>query len=82
MQTMQNPVADIISDDLYLKLNDLGLIDEKGIRDYLIRIKFKEMRQLMAASEAIETLRGDYPYLQYDTIRKIVYQSRRKAVKL
>lgn len=81
MQSLQNPVADIIPDDLFLKLNDLGLIDEKGIRDYQIRIKFRLMRSQMPAADAIETLRSDYPYLQYDTIRKIVYQSKKRSTK-
>lgn len=73
---MENPVADIIPDDLFSKLDQLGLINEKGIRDYQIRKQFKELRNQIPASAAIDRLRDLYPYLQYDTIRKIVYQSR------
>ncbi len=70
-----NPLADLISDEIYELLNSRGLINEKSVRDYQIRKKFKYLReQKVSASEAIDRLREDYPYLQFDTIRKIVYQ--------
>jgi hypothetical protein len=73
----QNPIAELINDDTYSLLTSRGLIDEKSVRDYIIRKKFKTMRsQKVSASDAIESLREEYPYLQYDTIRKIVYQPR------
>ena len=73
----QNPIAELINDDIYSLLTSRGLIDEKSVRDYIIRKKFKTMRsKKVSASEAIESLREEYPYLQYDTIRKIVYQPR------
>ncbi|MDP2037494.1 MAG: hypothetical protein Q8L04_08935 [Ignavibacteria bacterium] len=71
----RNPLADLISDEIYDVLCTRGLIDEKSIRDFIIRRKFKNMRsKKVSASDAIETLRNEYPYLQFDTIRKIVYQ--------
>lgn len=71
----QNPLADLISDEIYELLNSRGLINEKSVRDYQIRKKFKSLReQKVSASDAIDRLREDYPYLQFDTIRKIVYQ--------
>lgn len=70
-----NPLADLISDDIYDLLESRGLINEKSVRDYQIRKKFKQLRSSkISASEAIDTLRTEYPYLQFDTIRKIVYQ--------
>ncbi|MBX3009456.1 MAG: hypothetical protein KF816_15655 [Melioribacteraceae bacterium] len=70
-----NPLAELISDDIYSLLTSRGLIDEKSVRDYIIRKKFKSLRQKkISASDAIENLRSEYPYLQFDTIRKIVYQ--------
>lgn len=79
--TMQNqtsnPLSELINDDLYILLTSKGLIDEKSVRDYIIRRKFKDLRaQKVSASNAIESLREEYPYLQFDTIRKIVYQPR------
>jgi hypothetical protein len=71
----RNPLADLISDETYELLSNRGLIDEKSVRDFLIRRKFKNMRsKKVSACDAIETLRNEYPYLQFDTIRKIVYQ--------
>lgn len=70
-----NPLADLISDDIYELLDSRGLINEKSVRDYQIRKKFKNLRSSkISASDAIDHLRNEYPYLQFDTIRKIVYQ--------
>ncbi|MFC2094590.1 hypothetical protein ACFLSH_03065 [Bacteroidota bacterium] len=72
---IDNPLADLISDDIYDLLDSHGLIDEKAVRDYQIRKRFKLLRATkVSAGDAIDTIREDYPYLQFDTIRKIVYQ--------
>lgn len=72
---LENPLSDLISDDIYELLNSHGLIDEKALRDYQIRKKFKQLRtSKVSAGDAIDTIRAEYPYLQFDTIRKIVYQ--------
>lgn len=73
--TGRNPLEGLISDDIYDVLEDHNLLSEKGIRDYQIRNSFKIMRsQNVPAYDAIEMLREEYPYLQFDTIRKIVYR--------
>jgi uncharacterized protein (DUF433 family) len=70
-----NPLSDLISDDIYELLDSQGLIDEKSVRDYQIRKKFKQLRaNKISAGDAIDSIREEYPYLQFDTIRKIVYQ--------
>ncbi len=70
-----NPLSDLISDEIYELLTSHGLIDEKAVRDYQIRKKFKQMRaNRVSAGDAIDAIREEYPYLQFDTIRKIVYQ--------
>ena len=72
---IDNPLSDLISDDIYDLLNSHGLIDEKSVRDYQIRKKFKQLRaSKISAGDAINAIREEYPYLQFDTIRKIVYQ--------
>jgi hypothetical protein len=72
---IDNPLSDLISDDIYELLDSHCLIDEKAVRDYQIRKKFKQLRAgKVSAGDAIDTIREDYPYLQFDTIRKIVYQ--------
>jgi hypothetical protein len=72
---VENPLQNLISDEIYELLSSKGLIDEKSVRDYQIRNKFKELRSSkLSASDAIDALREEYPYLQFDTIRKIVYQ--------
>jgi len=72
---IDNPLSDLISDEIYDLLDSHGLIDEKAVRDYQIRKRFKMLRATkVSAGDAIDTIREDYPYLQFDTIRKIVYQ--------
>lgn len=70
-----NPLAELISDDTYELLEGHNLFNEKSVRDYQIRRKFRSMRaDDVPAYDAIEYLREEYPYLQFDTIRKIVYK--------
>jgi hypothetical protein len=72
----ENPIPELINDEIYGLLHKRGLINEKSIRDYLIKKRFKDLRESkIKASDAIDFLREEYPYLQFDTIRKIVYQS-------
>ncbi|MBN1301097.1 MAG: hypothetical protein JW995_07755 [Melioribacteraceae bacterium] len=70
-----NPLSDLITDDIYNVLNENGLINHKSVRDYHIRKTFKDLRATkISAGAAIDVIREKYPYLQFDTIRKIVYQ--------
>ncbi len=71
-----NPVSELIPDEIYQVLRSNDLINEKGVRDYIIRRSFKAMReeQELKSSEALERLQAIYPYLQIDTIRKIIYR--------
>ena len=78
-QKHTNPLADLISNEVYEALMSRGLINETSVRDREIRRKFREMRAgKMSAGDAIDALRSEYPYLQFDTIRKIVYNSPKK----
>lgn len=73
-KTLSNPLADLISDEIYDLLTTRGLIHERAVRDYRIRKKFKALRaQKIRTGDAIDALREEYPYLQFDTIRKIVH---------
>jgi hypothetical protein len=71
-----NPVPDLIPDEVYQVLLAHDLISEKGIRDHIIRKAFKAMReqQELKSCEALARLQAVYPYLQIDTIRKIIYR--------
>ncbi|RFM23223.1 MAG: hypothetical protein D0433_12130 [Candidatus Thermochlorobacter aerophilum] len=72
---MRNPIRELVSDDVFIKLRQNRLIDEKQLRDYHIRQLFKAARERkLSAADAIEYVQKEYPYLQFDTIRKIVYK--------
>jgi hypothetical protein len=80
IKTLNNPISDLISDDIYELLNSRGLIHERAVRDYRIRVKFKALRaQKIRTGDAIDSLRDEYPYLQFDTIRKIVHNPPKQA---
>ncbi len=73
--TTSNPLSALINDNIYELLKSRGLINEKSVRDYIIKLNFREMRKKnISATNAIDLIRDEYPYLQFDTIRKIVYQ--------
>jgi hypothetical protein len=71
---MHNPLDGLVSEDVYQTLVDHNVLSEKGVRDFQIRRQFRTLRRHETpANDAIEMLRDQYPYLQFDTIRKIVY---------
>lgn len=73
MAAQTNPLSELIDDETYALLESHGLLYEKALRDYQIRKTYREFRKRMASADAIEKLREAHPYLQYDTIRKIIY---------
>lgn len=69
-----NPLSELISDEIFWTLKSKNLLNEKTLRDYEIKRKFKMLRQQkINAAQAIEKIREEYPYLQFDSIRKIIY---------
>jgi len=71
---INNPLAELISDEIYEILDSRGLINKKSVRDYMIRKRFDSLRQKeLSTGDAIEKIQEDYPYLQFDSIRKIIY---------
>ncbi|WNJ20761.1 hypothetical protein [Pontibacter sp. G13] len=71
---MENPICQIISDELYQKLDQFNLLNHKVIRDFSIKRKYQDYRtDGLRSAEAIEAVLEEYPYLQFDTVRKIIY---------
>lgn len=80
VKALNNPLSDLISDDIFELLFSRGLIHERAVRDYRIRMKFKSLRaKKIRTGDAIDSLREEYPYLQFDTIRKIVHNPPKHA---
>ncbi len=74
-----NPLREIVSADVYTLLTEHNLLNEKGVRDYRIRQEFRALREAdVSSSDALERLCDRYPYLQFDTLRKIVYGLRKR----
>lgn len=71
-----NPLDGILTDEVYMLLRSNDLLNEKALRDYVIRQMFLRLKNggSMKTHEAIKALTDMYPYLQFDTIRKIVYR--------
>ncbi len=73
---IKNPLGDLISDELFEQLSRWDLINEKALRDFIIRRTYQKLREEFRCSraDAIELVQENYPYLQGDTIRKIIYK--------
>ncbi|MCB0744709.1 MAG: hypothetical protein KDC67_12440 [Ignavibacteriae bacterium] len=73
-KNIENPLSELISDEIFDILDSRGLINKKSVRDYMIRKRFDSLRNNeLSAGEAIEKIQKDYPYLQFDSLRKIIY---------
>ena len=73
---LRNPIADLIPDELYELLERNHVLSEKGVRDHEIRTRFRTLRDAhISAGDASDRIRDEHPYLQFDTIRKIVYRA-------
>jgi hypothetical protein len=73
---ISNPLAGMLTDEAFMLLRTNDLLNEKSLRDYVIRQMFLRLKNdsAMKTHEAIKALTDMYPYLQFDTIRKIVYR--------
>ncbi len=71
---VKNPLRSHIPDSIFEFLVKNNLIKEKGVRDFQIKERFRILREKYPTNKAIEILQQEYPYLQYETIRKIIYQ--------
>ncbi|HOJ37244.1 MAG TPA: hypothetical protein PLI27_05205 [Ignavibacteriales bacterium] len=74
MKLPMNYINDIIPDKIFNKLNELELLDYKRVRDYYLRKKFNELKKIHGSSGTIELLVKEFPDLQPETIKKIIYQ--------
>lgn len=71
---MSNPIRQIVSDELYSTLSELNLLNKKVLRDFQIKRRYLELRDGgMRSADSIESILEEYPYLQFDTVRKIIY---------
>lgn len=70
---MVNPIPDLVPDELFNQLEKFNFLNERAIRDYEIRKRFSDLKKQLSTHEAINEIRDSYPYLSYDTVRKIAY---------
>jgi len=72
--TFENPLAAVMSDDLFRFLYINGYLVDTAIRNNQIRKRYRQLRsQKTNAIDAINIILEEYNKLKYDTIRKIVY---------
>lgn len=74
---MTNPIHQIVSDELFDTLVELNLLNKKVLRDFQIKRRYLELRNAgVRSAECIEQILEEYSYLQFDTVRKIIYSVR------
>ena len=72
---MTNPIGSLVPDPLFQQLISLNLLNMNTLRDFQIKNRYHVLReQNVRAWDALETIQEEYPYLQLDTLRKIVYR--------
>lgn len=72
-----NPIANIVPDNMFHTLLGMNLLNKKTIRDIEMKRKYLCLRREGISSiDSIELLLQEYPYLQFDTLRKIIYSVR------
>ncbi len=76
---MSNPIPHIIPDQLFSQLYAMNLLNDKRLRDFEMRYMYEQHKQTMPSYDAIEKVRELYPYLQFDTVRKIIYSVKMSA---
>lgn len=69
----KNLIVEIIDDELYEKLWEMGMLNEHAIRNYYIRKQFNQLRSQQKPAAIIEQLRNEFPYLSIESVRKIAY---------
>lgn len=70
-----NPIPELMDDRTFRALAERKLLDRNGLRNYLIRRRFWSMRSDgVPAADALESLHKEHSYLQFDTLRKLVYR--------
>ena len=82
MLNIENPIPELLSDELYECLKKHNLMDDIKIRNYKMRTIYRKLReQHIHQSDAIEVISKDYPYLQFETIKKICVSNETKRKK-
>ena len=69
----ENPICDLIDDETFTRLYELGLLDEIAVRNVAIKRGFARLRQEADATEAIAELARIY-YRSFSRIREIIYK--------
>jgi hypothetical protein len=76
---VDNPIPELLSDELFMLLDSHDLFDTTKIRNYKMRKEYKSLREMhLKQCDAIELMLKDYPYLQFESIKKIVVSGERR----
>lgn len=71
-----NPIPELISDTDYERLFAKGFIDERALRDYLLKKEYEECRDNgMRSGKAIKKITNGIK-LKPDSVRKILYEKK------
>lgn len=73
---LENPVPELLDTFVFNKLQELGLINSNEVRNLLIRQMYKKNRETMNTGESIEKILEKYPYLQFDSVKRIIYKGK------
>lgn len=65
----ENRLSGLIDDDTYHMLERLGFLNEIHVRNYYMKVLYKQLREKKTKSEkCIEIIQGEFPYLAYGSV--------------
>jgi len=75
-----NPIPELINNKVFAILTEHRLLDDIGVRNYLIRKEFLELRsQKICVGDCLDKLNVKYSYIQAETIRRIAYNVEKRG---
>ncbi|MGE5401498.1 MAG: hypothetical protein ACM3S2_13940 [Ignavibacteriales bacterium] len=70
-----NPLSDLISNDVFELLTIEGLLNKKKVREYQIQLKYRQLRTSdISVPDAMSLLLEEFPDLSFEVINKLLYQ--------
>ena len=69
-----NPIYLLIPEKVYESLLQFDLLNKRKVRDFKIKCYYYRYRKEgLSSGDSIDRILEEHPYLQHDTVRKIVY---------
>ena len=77
MSRLNNDINKILSGTQFKTLRSMGLIDEIALRNLIIKLEYKKLREIHSQIDSFYILTEKF-FLSYDSINNILFRKRQK----